>query len=197
MLDDMGIFRTTVAVSALSAPDDRRVLSDVMVDTGSEYNWIPATTLRELGIAPVRIDRFETADGRVLEREVGFAMLFAGGRVTPTIVVFARADDLVLLGAIGLEGLNLRVDLGRKELVPAGPVPAAVTMSSSEWMRPDEPNADFHDILRALVDYEVRFLVVGAPTVTCALGLCLTSSVDWSRLMRLRRVGAPRTAAPP
>jgi hypothetical protein len=78
-----------------------------------------------LNIAPVRIDRFETADGRVLEREVGFAMLFAGGRATPTIVVFAGADDLVLLGAIGLEGLNLRVDLARKELVPAGPVPAA------------------------------------------------------------------------
>src|SRR6266550_531649 len=52
MLDDMGTFRTTVAVSALSAPDDRRVLSGVMVDTGSEYNWIPASTLRELGIAP-------------------------------------------------------------------------------------------------------------------------------------------------
>ena len=44
MLDDMGIFRTTVAVAALSTPDDRRVLTDVMVDTGSEYNWIPATT---------------------------------------------------------------------------------------------------------------------------------------------------------
>jgi hypothetical protein len=39
--------------------------------------------------------------------------------------VFARPGDLVLLGAHGLEGLNLRVDLGRKELVPAGPVPAA------------------------------------------------------------------------
>lgn len=127
MLDDMGIFRTTAAVASLSAPDDRRVLSDVMVDTGSEYNWIPANTLHELGIAPVRIDRFETADGRVLEREVGFAMLYAGDRSTPTIVVFAGPDDLVLLGAIGLEGLNLRVDLGRKELVPAGPVPAAPT----------------------------------------------------------------------
>ena len=34
-------------------------------------------------------------------------------------------QDMVLLGAHGLEGLNLRVDLGRKELVPAGPVPAA------------------------------------------------------------------------
>lgn len=126
MLDDMGIFRTTIAVAALSAPDERHVLSEVMVDTGSEYSWIPAATLHELGIAPVRIDRFETADGRVLEREIGFAMLFAGGRATPTIVVFAGPDDLVLLGAISLEGLNLRVDLGRKELVPAGPVPAAV-----------------------------------------------------------------------
>ena len=41
------------------------------------------------------------------------------------IEVFAEAKDLTLLGAHGLEGLNLRVDLGRKELVPAGPVPAA------------------------------------------------------------------------
>jgi hypothetical protein len=30
MLDEMGIFRTTVAIAALSAPDDRRVLNDVM-----------------------------------------------------------------------------------------------------------------------------------------------------------------------
>ena len=125
MIDDMGIFRTTISVASLSAPDERLTLDDVMVDTGSEYNWIPATVLVDLGIAPVRVDRFETADGRVLEREVGFAMLYAGGRSTPTIVVFAGPGDLMLLGAFGLEGLNLRVDLGRKELVPAGPVPAA------------------------------------------------------------------------
>lgn len=29
-------------------------------------------------------------------------------------------------------------------------------------MRPDEPNADFHDILTAFIEHEVRFLVVGA-----------------------------------
>lgn len=29
-------------------------------------------------------------------------------------------------------------------------------------MRPDEPNADFHDVLRAFVSHDVRFLVVGA-----------------------------------
>ncbi len=29
-------------------------------------------------------------------------------------------------------------------------------------MRPDEPNADFHDVLRAFIDHDVQFLVVGA-----------------------------------
>ena len=125
MIDEMGIFRTTIEIAALTSPERRRTLQDVMVDTGSEYNWIPAEMLLELGIAPVRIERFETADGRVLDREVGYAFLYAGGRESPTIVVFAREHDMVLLGAFGLEGLNLRVDLVRKELVPAGPLPAA------------------------------------------------------------------------
>jgi len=126
MIDDMGIFRTTIGISALTAPQSRRDLPDVMVDTGSEYNWIPSEVLAEIGVTPVRVDRFETADGRVVERDVGFAMIYAGGRSTPTIVVFAGDTDMVLLGAIGLEGLNLRVDLGRNELVPAGPMPVAV-----------------------------------------------------------------------
>ena len=122
---DAGIFRTDLEIAALNAPDERRPLHDVMVDTGSEYNWVPRDILIDLGVSPVRVDRFETADGRVLEREVGFALLFAAGRSAAAAVVFAGERDLVLLGAHGLEGLNLRVDLGRKELVPAGPVPAA------------------------------------------------------------------------
>jgi hypothetical protein len=122
---DAGIFRTDLEIAALNAPDERRPLHDVMVDTGIEYNWVPRDILIDLGVSPVRVDRFETADGRVLEREVGFALLFAAGRSAAAAVVFAGERDLVLLGAHGLEGLNLRVDLGRKELVPAGPVPAA------------------------------------------------------------------------
>jgi predicted aspartyl protease len=92
MIDDMGIFRTTIELASLTAPEHRRLLQGVMVDTGSEYNWIPADVLLDLGIAPVRIERFQTADGRVLEREVGYAFLYAAGRESPTIVVFARED---------------------------------------------------------------------------------------------------------
>jgi predicted aspartyl protease len=124
-MSDMGIFRTTVHLSPWSDPEHRVAVDDVMVDTGSEYSWFPEELLVNLGVLPVRVDRFETADGRVLERRIGFAMIEAGGRSAPSIVVFAEPGDMVLLGAHGLEGLNLRVDLGRKELVPAGPVPVA------------------------------------------------------------------------
>ena len=125
MIDDLGIFRTTVGVASLSDPHRRVDVAHMMVDTGSEYTWIAEERLAQLGVSPVRIDRFETADGRILERHVGFAMLHAAGRSAPSVVVFAQPGDMVLLGAHGLEGLNLRIDLGRNELVPAGPVPAA------------------------------------------------------------------------
>src|SRR4051812_31852386 len=125
MIGPMGILRTTIELASLHHPENRRSLSDVMVDTGSEYNWVPADLLHELAVYPVRTDRFETADGRILEREVGFALFFAAGRSSPAIAVFAQPGDLTLLGAHGLEGMNLRVDLVRRELVPAGPIPAA------------------------------------------------------------------------
>lgn len=133
MIDDMGIFRTTISVAQLARLDDRRELASVMVDTGSEYNAIPRTVLLDLGVVPVRIERFESADGRIFEREVGFAVVYASGRSGATVVVFAEAGDLVLLGAHGLEALNLRIDLGRKELVPAGPAPAAAGLPAVCW----------------------------------------------------------------
>ena len=125
MIDEMGIFRTTIAVSHLARPEARRVLEGVMVDTGSEYDWIARPVLETLGIRPERIERFQTEDGRVLEREVGFALIYVGDRSAPRLVVFAEPGDMILLGAIGLEGLNMRVDLARRQLVPAGPLPVA------------------------------------------------------------------------
>ncbi len=130
MIDEMGIFRTTVELSPWHDHAKRVLLRDVMVDAGSEYTWVPRPLLEELGVTAARGERFKTADGRVLEREIGFAMIFASGRASPTIVVFAGAGDMVLLGALALEGLNLRVDIVTKELVPAGPVPVAITRAA-------------------------------------------------------------------
>ena len=94
-MDDMGIFRTALSVASLSDAGRRHELAGVMVDTGSEYNWIPRGVLESLGVEPVRVDRFETADGRVLERDVGFALIYAGGRSAAAAVVFAESGDMV------------------------------------------------------------------------------------------------------
>jgi hypothetical protein len=93
--------------------------------TGSEYSWLPAELLAELGIIPVRVDRFKSADGRLMDRAVGFGMISAAGRTAPTVVGFGGPDDMVLLGAHALAGLSLRVDLDLRELVPASAHPAA------------------------------------------------------------------------
>ncbi|MDB4875306.1 MAG: hypothetical protein JWM41_1752 [Gemmatimonadetes bacterium] len=124
-MSEMGIFRTTVSIENPVRPGELRGLSGVMVDTGSEYTWIPRAVLESIAIEPKRVARFATADGRVLERSVGFANVYAGGTSAPDIVVFADEGDMTLLGARALEGLNLRVDLVSRTLVPAGPVPVA------------------------------------------------------------------------
>ena len=125
MLDAMGILRTTIGIEHPARRGTRVELSDVIVDTGSEYTWVPQPVLESIGLAAERIVDFVTSDGRQIERGVGFANIYAAGTSTPDIVVFAARGDLILLGARTLDGLNLRVDLVSRTLVAAGPVPAA------------------------------------------------------------------------
>ena len=124
-MSDVGILRITVGVESLSHRGKVIDLHDVMVDTGSEYTWVPRRVLNELDIPAERIQQFVMADGRIVARELGYAVVHAGGTRTADEVVFANEGDMTLLGAHTIEGLNLRVDLKTKRLVPAGPAPAA------------------------------------------------------------------------
>lgn len=102
------------------------VLAKMLVDTGSEYTWVPGSTLEKLGIQREKKDvAFLMANGQQITRSVGFAIVRLDKYFTVDEVVFAEKGDLLLLGARTLEGLNLTVDSGQKKLVAAGPVPAA------------------------------------------------------------------------
>jgi predicted aspartyl protease len=124
-MTDMGTFRTAISIENVARRGELRTLADVLVDTGSEYTWAPREVLVALGIAPERTQRFVVADGRAIEREMGFAIVHAAGTFAPDFVVFAEPGDLVLLGARSLEGLNLRIDPMRKILIDAGPIVTA------------------------------------------------------------------------
>jgi predicted aspartyl protease len=98
----------------------------MLVDSGSEYTWIPTSRLESIGVGREKKDvRFVMANGQLITRSVGFAVLRVGHSFTIDEVVFAEPGDMVLLGARTLEGLNLMVDSAKKKLVASGPLPAA------------------------------------------------------------------------
>ena len=100
----------------------------LLVDTGSEFTWISSLTLEKLGVAAEKKDvAFVMANGTKITRDVGFAIIRVDKYFTIDEVVFARKGDLQLLGARTLEGLNLMVHPRQKQLVAAGPVPAAAS----------------------------------------------------------------------
>jgi len=89
-----------------------------LVDTGSTYTRVPRDTLDTLAIQPQVKREFETADGRVISRDLAVVQARLDGEMLPTLVVFADPGDSVLLGVVTLEEFGLGVDTVNRKLVP-------------------------------------------------------------------------------
>ena len=81
-----------------------------LVDTGSTYTWIPRQLLEMLHVHSQFQREFETADGRIVQRDTAVTMVRWDGETMPTLVVFGGDTDAVLLGAYTLEGFALACD---------------------------------------------------------------------------------------
>ena len=104
----MGTFYSPCVVQNHSDRKRSVRLPKLLVDTGSEYTWIPKASLRRIGVAQEKKDvAFIMANGQPITRSVGFAIVRVGEFFTIDEVVFAEKGDLALLGARSLEGLNL------------------------------------------------------------------------------------------
>jgi predicted aspartyl protease len=107
----------------------RSVPVRVLVDTGSELSWLPIDVLASTGIQPRRKRLFRMADGRTMDRDVGFCILESEGFITNDEVVFAQPGDMHLLGVRTLEGFGVTVDPLAHRLVAT--VTLAATNASS------------------------------------------------------------------
>ena len=106
--------------------DRKKSARKLLVDTGNEHTWLPEAVLDKIGVNREKKDvSFVMANGTVVTRSVGFAVIRVSQYFTIDEVVFAEKGDLILLGARTLEGLNLVVSPTRRKLVAAGPIPAA------------------------------------------------------------------------
>jgi predicted aspartyl protease len=125
MTDTMGTFRIDFEIENPMHPGKRRVVRNALVDTGAELSWVPGEILESLAIDRYATARFRSANGIVLERWTGTAWIHVGGKRTADDVVFGEPNDMTILGARSLDGLNLRIEPANKTLVDAGPAPAA------------------------------------------------------------------------
>jgi len=109
------------------SPHESIRIAKALVDTGNEYTWIPDFKLEKIGVKREKKDIcFAMTNGKVIIRNIGFAIIREGKDFTIDEVVFAEpGDNMVLLGARTLAGLNLIVNSAQKKLVVAGSLPVA------------------------------------------------------------------------
>ncbi len=125
-MDIVGAFKVDCELQELTRKQEPVSIAGVMVDTGSEYTWLPEELLARAGVGVSKKNlAFVMANGTRITRDVGYAFLRSGGFETVDEVVFARPGDLRLLGARTIEGFAALVDARRKRLVASGPLPVA------------------------------------------------------------------------
>jgi predicted aspartyl protease len=125
-LNPVGTFYTKCKIENVADRHKSVIIPRLLVDTGSDYSWVPAKSLEKIGVNREKKDvPFVMANGQQITRGVGFVIIRLDKYFTVDEVVFAERGDLLLLGARSLEGLNLTVDAKRKRLVAAGPLLAA------------------------------------------------------------------------
>ena len=122
----MGTFRVGCKIENVAEREKSAKVEKLLVDSGSDYTWLPAKTLERIGVQREKKDvRLTMANGQEITRSVGFVIIRVDKFFTVDEVVFAEPGDLSLLGARTLEGFNARVDTKQKKLVAAGPILAA------------------------------------------------------------------------
>ena len=102
---------TTAKVRLYNPHDPSKYLDlELIVDTGSTYTWIGHSRLEKLNIKPMGRRRFRTIEGKIIEREIGEAIIEYLGEKATCIIVFAEENDIEVLGVTALKNLALKVD---------------------------------------------------------------------------------------
>jgi predicted aspartyl protease len=132
----MGTFRVGCKIVNIADPDRSAKVEKLLVDTGSDYTWLPGKVLEKLGVERVKKDiSLVMANGQSITRSAGYAIIHCDRFQTVDEVIFAEPGDLLLLGERTLEGFNARVDSKQKKLVAAGPVMAAGNVKGNTTRR--------------------------------------------------------------
>jgi len=113
----MGYVKVKVKIRNIHKPELEAEM-ELLADTGAIYTIVKRERLQRLDVKPRGKRRFKTADGRVIEREVGAAEIEIKGQSAYSVVILGEESDTEVLGVTSLEELGLQVDPTTGELKP-------------------------------------------------------------------------------
>jgi len=87
-----------------------------LVDSGAHYTVVPAVVVKQLGLTSAYIQEFSLADGKIIKRSIGSAMVKFEGKELPVPVVLGEKGDAALLGVTTLESFGLMLDPFKRRL---------------------------------------------------------------------------------
>jgi len=110
-----------VPVKLFAANNGREPIEiEMLVDTEAIFTLVPRPLLERLGIQPSGKRRFQTIEGRPIERDVGAVQIEVQNQQPPgpVPVIFGEPSDGPVLGVTALESMGLKVDPAAGVLIP-------------------------------------------------------------------------------
>ena len=114
----MGMTEVTIKIKNPKNPK-LQVRGKFLVDSGAAFTVLPADLVAELKLKPVYEKEFSLADGKVVKRKIGSALIEFQGQELPSPVVLGKKNDSKLLGALTLESFGLALDPFERKIYKA------------------------------------------------------------------------------
>lgn len=111
----MGMTKVKLIIKNPRRPS-RRFEEDFLVDSGAHYTVLPESLVKSLGLRPSFEQEFSLADGTVVKRPVGSALVVFENKELAVPVVLGEKDDSPLLGVTTLESFGLMIDPFKRKI---------------------------------------------------------------------------------
>lgn len=105
----MGITKVKLLLRNPAYPT-KKAEGDFLVDTGAHYTVLPFNLVKKLDLRPSFTQEFSLADGKIIKRPIGGAIVKYEDRELPIPVVLGEKGDSALLGVTTLEAFGLMID---------------------------------------------------------------------------------------
>lgn len=114
----MGVTKIKLVIKNTARPS-RKAEGDFLVDSGAHYTVVPAKLVRKIGLKKAHEQEFVLADGRIVKRAIGSALIQFQNRELAVPVVLGEENDGALLGVTTLESFGLMLDPFKREIYPS------------------------------------------------------------------------------